>query len=92
MEGRFRYSDLKEAAPGDYGICIPMSRSLIVCEMALAVGAASVSVAGGRENGRGAALQRVWSAPPYSILRSGRQRTSVRAEARARFEAGDVDS
>ena len=28
MEGRCRYSDLKEAAPGDYGICIPMSRSL----------------------------------------------------------------
>ncbi len=27
MEGRFRYSDLKEAAPGDYGICIWMSRS-----------------------------------------------------------------
>jgi len=25
--GRFRYSDLKEAAPGDYGICIGMSRS-----------------------------------------------------------------
>jgi hypothetical protein len=27
VEGRFRYSDLKEAAPGDYGICIWMSRS-----------------------------------------------------------------
>ena len=27
MKGRFRYSDLKEAAPGDYGICIWMSRS-----------------------------------------------------------------
>ena len=27
MSGRFRYSDLKEAAPGDYGICIWMSRS-----------------------------------------------------------------
>jgi len=26
--GRFRYSDLKEAAPGDYGICIWMRRSL----------------------------------------------------------------
>ena len=26
--GRLRYSDLKEAAPGDYGICIPMSRWL----------------------------------------------------------------
>jgi len=25
--GRFRYSDLKEAAPEDYGICIGMSRS-----------------------------------------------------------------
>jgi hypothetical protein len=25
--GRFRYSDLKEAIPGDYGICIWMSRS-----------------------------------------------------------------
>ena len=24
--GRFRYSDLKEAAPGDYGTCIWMSR------------------------------------------------------------------
>ena len=24
---RFRYSDLKEAASGDYGICIWMSRS-----------------------------------------------------------------
>jgi len=28
VEGRFRYSDLKEAAPGDYGICIRMTRSL----------------------------------------------------------------
>ncbi len=28
VEGRFRYSDLKEASPGDYGICIPMSRWL----------------------------------------------------------------
>ena len=28
MEGRFRYSDLKEAAPEDYGIYIPMSRSM----------------------------------------------------------------
>ena len=28
MEGRFRYSDLKEAAPLDYGIYIPMSRPL----------------------------------------------------------------
>ena len=37
MEGRFRYSDLKEAAPGDYGICIWMSRSLIVCEFGVAV-------------------------------------------------------
>src|SRR5713226_2904151 len=27
VKGRFRYSDLKEAAPGDYGICIWMSRS-----------------------------------------------------------------
>jgi hypothetical protein len=27
VSGRFRYSDLKEAAPGDYGICIWMSRS-----------------------------------------------------------------
>ena len=27
MEGRFRYSDLKEAAPRDYGICIWMSWS-----------------------------------------------------------------
>ncbi len=27
VKGRFRYSDLKEAAPGDYGICIRMSRS-----------------------------------------------------------------
>jgi hypothetical protein len=26
VKGRFRYSDLKEAAPGDYGICIWMSR------------------------------------------------------------------
>ena len=25
MEGRLRYSDLKEAAPGDYGNCIWMS-------------------------------------------------------------------
>ena len=25
-EGRFRYSDLKEGAPGDYGICMWMSR------------------------------------------------------------------
>ena len=32
------------------------------------------------------------SAQPYCILRNARQRTSVRAEARARFEAGDVDS
>ena len=28
MEGRCRYSDLKEAAPGDYGICFSMRRSL----------------------------------------------------------------
>jgi len=27
VKGRFRYSDLKEAAPGDYGVCIWMSRS-----------------------------------------------------------------
>jgi hypothetical protein len=27
VKGRFRYSDLKEAAPGDYGICIWMSWS-----------------------------------------------------------------
>jgi hypothetical protein len=27
VEGRFRYSDLKEAAPRDYGICIWMRRS-----------------------------------------------------------------
>ena len=27
LVGRFRYSDLKEAAPGDYGVCIGMSRS-----------------------------------------------------------------
>jgi hypothetical protein len=53
---------------------------------------ASVSVAGGRENGRRAARRRVWSAPPNCVLRNGRQRTSVRAEARAIFEAGDVDS
>ena len=51
-----------------------------------------VSVAGRRENGRGAVHRRVWSAQPYCILRNARQRTSVRAEARARFEAGDVDS
>jgi hypothetical protein len=31
-------------------------------------------------------------APPYCILTNARHRTSVRAEARARFEAGDVDS
>ncbi len=28
MQGRFRYSDLKEAAAGDYGICFSMGRSL----------------------------------------------------------------
>ena len=28
MEGRFRYCGLKEAAPGDYGICFSMRRSL----------------------------------------------------------------
>jgi hypothetical protein len=28
VKGRFRYSDLKEAAPGDYGICFSMRRSL----------------------------------------------------------------
>ena len=27
VKGRFRYSDLKEAAPEDYGVCIWMSRS-----------------------------------------------------------------
>src|SRR5216684_5796835 len=31
-------------------------------------------------------------APPYCILTSARHRASVRAEARARFEAGDVES
>jgi hypothetical protein len=36
--------------------------------------------------------RRVWSAPPYYIARNARHRTSVRAEAGARFEAGDVDS
>ena len=51
-----------------------------------------VSVAGRRENGRGAAHRRLWSAPPNCILTNARHRTSVRAEARARFEAGDVDS
>ena len=39
MDGRFRYSGLKEAAPGDYGICFWMRRSLIVCGVGLAVGA-----------------------------------------------------
>jgi hypothetical protein len=53
---------------------------------------AFVSVARGRENGRGSARQRVWSTRPYCTLKSARQRTSVRTEARARFEAGDVDS
>jgi hypothetical protein len=28
VEGRFRYSDLKEAAPEDYGICFSMRRWL----------------------------------------------------------------
>ncbi len=50
------------------------------------------SVAGRRENGRRAAHRILWSAPPNCILNNVRQRTSVRAEARARFGAGDVDS
>ena len=53
---------------------------------------ASVSVAGGRENSRRPVRRRVCSAPPNCVLRNGRQRTSVLAEARARFEAGDADS
>ena len=53
---------------------------------------ASVLVAGGRENSRRPARRRVGSAPPHYILRNARHRTSVRAEAGARFEAGDVDS
>src|ERR1700688_140485 len=51
-----------------------------------------VSGVGRRENGHGAAHRRVWSARPYCILRNTRHRTSARAEARARFEVGDVAS
>src|SRR5689334_1091456 len=51
-----------------------------------------VSVAGRGENGRGAVHGRVWSAQPYCILGNARHRTSVRSEAGARFEVGDVDS
>ena len=53
---------------------------------------AFVSVARGRENGRAPACRKVPRAQPYCTLRNARQRTSMRAEARARFEAGDVDS
>jgi len=35
VEGRFRYSDLKEAAPGDYGICIRMNRPLSFASLRL---------------------------------------------------------
>jgi hypothetical protein len=58
VEGRFGYSDLKEAAPRDYGICIWMGRSdrLLVCRCGQS---AWVSGAGRRENGRGEVHQRV---------------------------------
>ena len=64
---------------------------VVVWEMALAVGALPFQLLVAERMVVGRHL-RVWSAPPYSILRSGRQSTSVGAEARARFEAGDVDS
>jgi len=51
-----------------------------------------VSVAVGREKAGGVVHRRVPSVQPYCILRNARQRTRVRAEARAKFEAGDVDS
>jgi hypothetical protein len=51
-----------------------------------------VSVASHRENGHAVVHRRVWSAPTCYILRNARHRTSVRAEARAKLEAGDVDS
>jgi hypothetical protein len=37
VKGRFRYSDLKEAAPADYGILYLYEPVLIVCEFAVAV-------------------------------------------------------
>jgi hypothetical protein len=90
--GRFRYSDLKEAAPEDYGICFSMRRSLSFALWCFCCRYASVSVAGGRENGRRPARRRVWSVQAGCIVRNARHRTSVRAEARERFEAVDVDS
>jgi hypothetical protein len=89
--GRFRYSDLKEAAPGTMGFVSGYASldRLRVCRCCQSAG---VSLAGGRENGRGAVHRRVPSAQPYCVLRNARHRSSVRAEARARFEAGDVDS
>ena len=39
VEGRFRYSDLKEAAPAGLWDLYPDERVVVVCEMALAVGA-----------------------------------------------------
>ena len=51
-----------------------------------------VSVTDHRENVHGAAHWKVSNAQPFCILRNARDRSSVRAEARARLEAGDVDS
>ena len=51
-----------------------------------------VSVGSGRENGHEASHGRGWSARPYHILTNARHRSSVRANARARFDVGVVDS
>jgi hypothetical protein len=89
--GALQIQRLEGSRPGDYGIYIRLS-SLDGFLVYRCRERAWLSVAGGRENGRGAVDRKVWSAQPYCVLRNARHRSGVRAEARERFEAGDVDS
>ena len=65
---------------------------LIVREVDVAVGALWFQLLMVERMGHGALHRRVPSTQPYSVLRNARHRSSVRAEARERFGAGDVDS
>ena len=64
---------------------------LILCESAIAVGARGFRSGSQREWAWGGASESL-NRTTIRILTDARRRTSVRAEARARFEAGDVDS
>jgi hypothetical protein len=87
VEGRFRYSDLKEAAPGDYGICIWMRRSLSFASVPLLSECLGFSSGSQREWAWGGASETL---ERTTKLRSDQRETQNRcgAEARARFEAG----